>query len=68
MAIILPRVQQHFSGQCDYRAPFPSCSSSCTVPDSNIGILSSSMFAGMMFGAVGWGSCILLPSFVLADF
>lgn len=40
MAIILPRVQQHYS-----------------VPDSYIGVLSSSMFAGMMFGAVGWGTC-----------
>ncbi|KAF7987083.1 hypothetical protein HWV62_249 [Athelia sp. TMB] len=27
------------------------------VPDSYIGSLSSSMFAGMMFGAVGWGTC-----------
>ncbi|THH16949.1 hypothetical protein EW146_g3782 [Bondarzewia mesenterica] len=40
VAIILPRVQQHYS-----------------VPDSYIGTLSSSMFAGMMFGAVGWGTC-----------
>ncbi|TBU48542.1 MFS general substrate transporter [Dichomitus squalens] len=40
VAIILPRVQQHFS-----------------VRDSYIGLLSSSMFAGMMFGAVGWGTC-----------
>ncbi|KIM54189.1 hypothetical protein SCLCIDRAFT_1222239 [Scleroderma citrinum Foug A] len=40
MAIVLPRVQQHFS-----------------VPDSLIGALSSSMFAGMMIGAVGWGTC-----------
>lgn len=40
VAIILPRVQQHFS-----------------VPDNYIGTLSSSMFAGMMFGAVGWGTC-----------
>ncbi|KAF7298678.1 MFS general substrate transporter [Mycena indigotica] len=39
VAIILPRVQQHYS-----------------VPDSQIGILSSSMFAGMMIGAVGWGT------------
>lgn len=39
-AIILPRVQQHYS-----------------VPDSYIGVLSSSMFAGMMLGAVGWGTC-----------
>ncbi|KAH7885489.1 major facilitator superfamily domain-containing protein [Phlebopus sp. FC_14] len=40
IAIILPRVQQHYS-----------------VPDNYIGTLSSSMFAGMMFGAVGWGTC-----------
>ncbi|KAF9222968.1 MFS general substrate transporter [Gyrodon lividus] len=40
IAIILPRVQQHYS-----------------VPDSYIGTPSSSMFAGMMVGAVGWGTC-----------
>ncbi|EMD31441.1 major facilitator superfamily protein mfs4 [Gelatoporia subvermispora B] len=40
IAIVLPRVQQHFA-----------------VRDSYIGTLSSSMFAGMMFGAVGWGTC-----------
>ncbi|KAF8895585.1 major facilitator superfamily domain-containing protein [Infundibulicybe gibba] len=40
IAIILPRVQQHYS-----------------VPDHYIGMVSSSMFAGMMFGAVGWGTC-----------
>ncbi|KAL1729666.1 major facilitator superfamily domain-containing protein [Schizophyllum commune] len=27
------------------------------VPDNHVGTLSSTMFAGMMFGAVGWGSC-----------
>ncbi|QRW00419.1 major facilitator superfamily transporter [Ceratobasidium sp. AG-Ba] len=27
------------------------------VPDSQIGILSTSVFFGMMFGALGWGSC-----------
>lgn len=27
------------------------------VPDNYIGTLSSSMFAGMMVGAVGWGTC-----------
>jgi len=27
------------------------------VPDSYIGTVSSSMFAGMMIGAVGWGTC-----------
>ncbi|KAH8995584.1 MFS general substrate transporter [Lactarius hatsudake] len=40
MAIILPRVQRHFS-----------------LPDNRIGILSSAMFAGMMIGAIGWGTC-----------
>ncbi|KAG7088038.1 hypothetical protein E1B28_012072 [Marasmius oreades] len=40
VAIILPRVQYHYS-----------------VSDSLIGTLSSSMFAGMMVGAVGWGTC-----------
>lgn len=27
------------------------------LPDNRIGILSSTMFAGMMIGAVGWGTC-----------
>lgn len=27
------------------------------VPDHSIGWLSTLMFAGMMFGAVGWGTC-----------
>ncbi|TEB22963.1 membrane transporter [Coprinellus micaceus] len=40
IAIILPRVQQHYA-----------------VPDSYIGVVSSSMFGGMMVGAVGWGTC-----------
>ncbi|KAF8580134.1 MFS general substrate transporter [Ramaria rubella] len=40
VAIVLPRVQQHYA-----------------VPDSYIGALSFSMFFGMMFGAVGWGTC-----------
>ncbi|KAE9403218.1 MFS general substrate transporter [Gymnopus androsaceus JB14] len=40
VAIILPRVQQHY-----------------TVPDNYIGAVSSSMFAGMMIGALGWGTC-----------
>ncbi|KAJ2935233.1 hypothetical protein H1R20_g1861, partial [Candolleomyces eurysporus] len=40
IAIILPRVQQHYS-----------------VPDSYIGMVSSSMFGGMMIGAIGWGTC-----------
>ncbi|KAJ7250029.1 major facilitator superfamily domain-containing protein [Mycena haematopus] len=40
VAIVLPRVQLHYS-----------------VPDSYIGIASSAMFAGMMLGAIGWGTC-----------
>ena len=28
-----------------------------TVPDNRIGYLSSGLFAGMMIGAIGWGSC-----------
>ncbi|KAK7681521.1 hypothetical protein QCA50_015253 [Cerrena zonata] len=40
IAIILPRVQQHFS-----------------VADNAVGVVSSAMFGGMMFGAVGWGTC-----------
>jgi len=40
VAIILPRIQQHYA-----------------IPDSYIGTVSSSMFAGMMIGAVGWGTC-----------
>lgn len=27
------------------------------IPDSQIGVLSASMFGGMMFGALGWGAC-----------
>ncbi|ETW81874.1 major facilitator superfamily [Heterobasidion irregulare TC 32-1] len=42
VAIILPRVQIHYSGKPEA---------------SYIGTLSSSMFAGMMFGAIGWGTC-----------
>jgi hypothetical protein len=58
MAIILPRIQRHFLRKSPYLEfirihmipPF-------AVPDNRIGILSSSMFAGMMIGAVGWGTC-----------
>jgi hypothetical protein len=32
------------------------------VPDSYIGTVSSSMFAGMMVGAVGWGTCKSTPN------
>ncbi|EJD34854.1 MFS general substrate transporter [Auricularia subglabra TFB-10046 SS5] len=40
VAIILPRVQQHYQ-----------------VSDHVIGVLSTCMFAGMMIGAIGWGTC-----------
>lgn len=40
VAVILPRVQDHFH-----------------ISDSRIGLLSSSIFFGMMIGAVGWGTC-----------
>jgi hypothetical protein len=39
-----------------------SFSSFIVVPDQYIGTVSSSMFAGMMFGAVGWGTCAPDPS------
>jgi len=60
VAIILPRVQDQYSG-----SPFPLRLHSLSadrrfpdlVPDSRIGALSSSMFAGMMIGAIGWGTC-----------
>ncbi len=32
------------------------------VPDRYIGAVSSSLFCGMMFGAVGWGTCTWNPS------
>ncbi|KAG6835928.1 hypothetical protein H0H93_013263 [Arthromyces matolae] len=36
----------------------PECTlSSSPVPDNYIGGVSSAMFAGMMFGAIGWGTC-----------
>ncbi|KAG8899343.1 hypothetical protein FRB99_006774 [Tulasnella sp. 403] len=40
VAIILPRVQDHYA-----------------VSDGSIGWLSSSIFCGMMIGAIGWGTC-----------
>ncbi|SCV70168.1 BQ2448_1562 [Microbotryum intermedium] len=40
VAIILPRVQEHFD-----------------IGDQWIGLLSTSIFAGMMLGAAAWGSC-----------
>jgi hypothetical protein len=70
IAIILPRVQRHFA--CEFCSPVdvhacldnlpstcPQCFPSRPVPDNQIGLLSSAMFAGMMFGAVGWGTCTL---------
>src|ERR1700674_2062972 len=38
------------------------------VPDSYIGAVSSSMFAGMMLGAVGWGTCSSETSLTISDF
>ena len=40
------------------------------VPDSYIGTVSSSMFAGMMIGAVGWGTCksISIPANQIIQF
>lgn len=35
----------------------------CTVSDGRIGYLSSGLFAGMMIGAIGWGSCTILSYF-----
>ena len=66
IAIILPRVQQHYSGECPRSliSPLPGAKESnvqtipfLAVPDSYIGVVSSSMFGGMMIGAVGWGTC-----------
>lgn len=60
IAIILPRVQQHYSGGLPTPLPHSTPSlmpCTLTVPDNYIGSLSSSMFAGMMIGAVGWGTC-----------
>lgn len=36
----------------------------CSVPDSYIGLVSSSMFGGMMLGAVGWGTCMSILDFL----
>ena len=64
MAIILPRVQRHFLRAYFLRLNARTFTRSLhlppfAVPDNHIGILSSSMFAGMMIGAVGWGTCEL---------
>ncbi len=63
VAIILPRIQQHYSGI--YLVWSPSGLSAyfyLAVPDNYIGAVSSSMFAGMMFGAIGWGTCMSFDS------
>lgn len=60
IAIILPRVQQHFDGEHPHASMHLLAlivPLSYTVPDKYIGTLSSSMFGGMMFGAIGWGTC-----------
>jgi Na+/proline symporter len=68
IAIILPRIQRHFLRESS-RLLRPERAFICmhiiaclrlhlyAVPDNRIGILSSTMFAGMMIGAVGWGTC-----------
>ena len=38
-------------------SPQINCIYLSPVADKSVGILSSSMFGGMMFGAVGWGTC-----------
>ena len=61
IAIILPRVQRHFAREFPRQLSL-DLSIVLTlhpVPDNQIGLLSSTMFAGMMFGAVGWGTCTL---------
>ena len=68
VAIILPRVQQHFSRKFSVGGPsvlHRLLTSLCSVPDNQIGLLSSTMFAGMMFGAVGWGTCTLICLYAL---
>lgn len=66
IAIILPRVQQHYSGELpsshlvvsDFNEPKTLfLHRLLAVPDSYIGLVSSSMFGGMMIGAIGWGTC-----------
>lgn len=60
VAIILPRVQDQYASTPTF---FKHCLLSADqrfpdlVPDGRIGALFSSMFAGMMIGAVGWGTC-----------
>lgn len=64
VAIILPRVQIHYSGKPEASSLYTQlhlCLDAIAVPDSYIGTLSSSMFAGMMFGAIGWGTCSYFP-------
>lgn len=60
VAIILPRVQAQYSSAASpplvYRLSADQ-SPPNSVPDGQIGALFSSMFAGMMIGAIGWGTC-----------
>jgi len=59
IAIILPRVQRHYDSASVPASPLTIIHTVVLlVSDSLIGILSSSMFAGMMIGAVGWGTCL----------
>lgn len=63
IAIILPRVQGAGpKSWCALRNLLTALSAlffkdQFAVSDSWIGALSSSMFAGMMVGAIAWGSC-----------
>ena len=65
VAIILPRIQQHYAGEANRWNIITRDFQSTSVPDSYIGAISSSMFAGMMIGAVGWGTC--KPIFILIN-
>lgn len=58
VAIVLPRVQRHYGSFLFYtfvQSPhiwiFPE------ISDRSIGFMSSAVHAGMMVGALGWGTC-----------
>ncbi|PPR06313.1 hypothetical protein CVT24_001025 [Panaeolus cyanescens] len=57
IAIILPRIQEHYKGIDTPGRPKHDVHYILPVSDAFIGTLSSSMFAGMMIGAIGWGTC-----------
>jgi hypothetical protein len=58
VAIILPRVQRHY-GAVVLNEKKCLLIQALDVADSQIGVLSASVFAGMMIGAVVWGTCEL---------